>query len=151
MVHAKNAIISGVVATFVAGSMMMMNNALHSIPEVHVARTLAGILGHPDAPVVGWIAFLSLGILVCGPLFAAGAPRIPGRSYLVKALLFGVVSWLAMMLIMMPLAGAGFFGVNRGHVLALATLVLNLSYWLTLGGIFRYLAGPETAGIRSTT
>ena len=151
MLQTKYAVISSAVATFVAAAMMMMNNALHSIPELHVARTLAGILGHPDTPLVGWVAFLILGVLVCGLLFAGVAPRIPTRSYLVKGLIFGVGSWLFMMVVMMPLAGAGFFGVVRGHVLPLASLVLNLSYWLTLSLVFRYLVGPETAGMRSTT
>ena len=151
MVQTKYAIISGAVATFIAAAMMMMNNALHSIPELHVARTLAGILGHPGTPLVGWVAFLILGILVCGPLFAAAAPRIPVRSYLVRGLLFGAGSWLFMMLVMMPLAGAGFFGMDRGHVLPLAAFVLNLSYWVTLSLVFRYLTGAETMETRSSS
>ena len=150
MHQTKYAIISSSVATFVAAAMMMMNNALHSIPELHVARTLAGILGYPGTPLVGWMAFFILGMLVCGLLFAAVAPRIPVRSYLAKGLLFGVGSWLFMMLVMMPLAGAGFFGAVRGHVLALAAFVLNLSYWVALSLVYRYLIGPEPAGMRST-
>ena len=146
-----NGIVSGLVATLAAGSMMLMKNALHRVPELHLAQTLAGILGSPERPLVGWIAFLVLGIVVFGALFALLAPRIPGQSYLLKGLLFGTVSWLLMMVVVMPLAGAGMFGIERGAIVAPAALVLNLVYWIVLSLIYRQGAAPQGEPIRRKT
>ncbi|HKA43607.1 MAG TPA: DUF6789 family protein [Burkholderiales bacterium] len=148
MVSIRNGLISAIFATLAAGSMMLMNNALHRVPELHLARTLAAVLGYPDRLMVGWIAFLVLGILVFGVLFAVLAPKLPVRSYLVKGLIFGVMSWLLMMVVIMPLAGAGFFGVTRGHILALAALVLNLVYWIVLSLIYRSDIEPGVSAVR---
>jgi hypothetical protein len=141
MENVKSGFMSGFVATFVAASMMLMNNALHSIPEVHIARTLSGILGVPDKPLIGWIVLLVSGIFVVGGLFAVYARRLPMRSYLAKGLACGMVSWLLMMVVFMPLGGAGLFGLGSSAVVPLATLLLNLAYWVVLSLSYRWIAG----------
>jgi len=144
----RNGIAGGLLATMAAAGMMLMNNALHRIPELHVARTLAAVLSAADRPIVGWIAFLVLGIFVFGTAFALLAPKVPTRSYVVKGVVFGMVSWLLMMLVLLPLAGAGVFGVNRGSMLAPAALVLNLVYWLVLSLVYRSASGAAAAPAR---
>jgi len=143
MANIKSGFISGFLATYVVGSMMLMNNALHSIPEVHVARTLSGMLGFPDRALVGWIVLLVVGIFVIGGLFAVYSTRLPLRSYFTKGLACGMVSWLLMMVAFMPLAGAGLFGLGRSPVVPLATLVLNLAYWVVLSLSYRWVAGSN--------
>ena len=143
--------LGGLLGTFVAASMMLMNNALHRIPEVHVAKTLSGILGSPDQVMVGVLVLLVAGIFVFGGLFAVLAPRLPIRSYLLKCLAFAMVSWLFMMLVFMPLGDAGFFGLNRSPVVPLATLILNLAYWFTLGMSYRWLVEPPSQSDRVNT
>ena len=69
-----------------------------------------------------------------------------------KGLLLGMVSWLLMMVVFMPLGGAGLFGLERSAVVPLVTLVLNLIYWVVLAAMYRYLAGPQPqrqGGIRT--
>jgi len=143
MANIKSGFISGFLASYIAASMMLMNNALHSIPEVHVARTLAGILGFPDQALIGWIVLLVSGIFVIGGLFAIYAQRLPLRSYLAKGLACGMVSWLLMMVVFMPLGGAGLFGLDRSAVVPLVTLLLNLIYWVVLSLSYRWIAGPN--------
>jgi len=137
----KNGFISGGLATYVAGSMLLMNNALHSYPEVRVARTLAEILSAPGDTLVGVAAILITGIFIFGGLFAVYAPRLPIQSYFAKSLALAAVSWLFMMTVFMPLGGAGFFGLARSPVVPVATLMLNLAYWLVLGMSYRWLTG----------
>jgi hypothetical protein len=139
----KSGFLSGFVATYVIVSMLAMNNALKSIPEVHVARTLADILGQADRPAVGWIALMIAGVFVVGGLYAAYADRLPLRKPLARGLALGMVSWLFMMLVFMPLGGAGLFGLGRSPVVPLVTLVLNLVYWVVLAVMYRYLAGSH--------
>jgi hypothetical protein len=146
MTSIKMGFMSGLVATVVAGSMLLVNNAFHSFPEVRVARSLAAILGSPDQVMVGVAAILVTGIFVFGALFAVFAPRLPVRTYLAKSLAFGAASWLLMMVLFMPLAGAGLFGLGRSLAVPAATLVLNLAYWLVLGMSYRWLVGPQPQG-----
>ena len=147
MTSIKMGFLSGLVATVIAGSMLLVNNALHSFPDVRVARSLAAILaGSPDQLAVGVAAILITGIFVFGALFAVLAPRLPARTYLAKSLAFAAASWLLMMVLFMPLAGAGLFGLGRSLVVPGATLVLNLAYWIALGLSYRYLMGPEPQG-----
>lgn len=142
MTSIKMGFVSGTVATVVAGSMLLVNNALHGFPEVRVARTIAAMLGSPEHVMVGVAVILILGIFVCGALYAVFAPRLPVKTYLAKSLVFGAASWLLMMVLFMPLAGAGLFGLGRSLAVPAATLVLNLAYWLVLGLSYRYLMSP---------
>jgi len=149
----KSGFLSGFVATYVIVSMLAMNNALKSIPEVHVARTLADILGHADRPAVGWIVLMIAGVFVVGGLYAMYSDRLPLRTALARGVALGIVSWLFMMLVFMPLGGAGLFGLGRSPVVPLVTLALNLAYWVVLAVMYRYLAGPHASehrgGIRT--
>ena len=139
MTSIKNGFISGGLATYVAGSMLLVNNALHSFPEVRFARTLAGILGSPDDVMIGVATILITGIFVIGVLYAVFAPRLPIRSYFAKSLALAAVSWLLIMVVFMPLGGVGLFGLERSPVVPVAMLVLNLAYWLVLGMSYYWL------------
>ena len=148
MRNIMNGIASGFAATLAAGSMMLMKNALHRLPELHVARTLSEVLGSPDRALAGWIAFLVIGIVIFGVLFALLEPRLPGRSYLAKGIIFAAITWLIHMAVILPLTGAGVFGMDRGPVLAAAALVLHLVYWVVLSLIYRQGVAPSAQAVR---
>jgi hypothetical protein len=137
----RSGLLGGFAASFAASAMMLMNNAIGKIPEIHIAKTLAAMLGSSGA-LAGWLAFFGIGTIVFGVIFALATPRMPTRSNFVKGLLFGFAIWLGMMLIFMPLAGAGVFGVNRGAIVPLATLALTLIYGIILGIVYGWDAGP---------
>lgn len=143
----KVASAAGLVATVVIGSMLIMNNAVHGLPNVGIGKMLASLLGTPDHVFYGWLVFLVLGIFVCSNVFAFLEPKISSQSYLVKGLLFALVTWLIAMLVLWPLVGADPFLLNRGHVHAAETLVLSLVYWLVFSLIYRWLwtAGRTTS------
>ena len=144
MERIKIASASGLVATLVIGSMMVMNNAVHGWPNVGIGKMLASLLGEPEQVFHGWLVFLVLGIFVCSNLYAFLAPKIPIRSYLVKGMLFALASWLIAMLVLWPLTGADPFVLNRGHITAAVTLLLSLVYWLVFSILYRWLWVPAT-------
>lgn len=135
-------IYGGILGTIVAGSMLLLNNALHGIPEIHVVRSIAAMLGASNHIMAGVIAFVILGIFVGGGLFAAFAPKLPMPGYFGKSLAFAGATWLFLMLVCMPVTGAGLFGLHGGVIVPEATLVLNLAYWLVLGLTYRWLLAP---------
>lgn len=149
MLRIKSAIAGGLVGTLLTGSMMLMNNAIHRLPNLGIGQMLATLLGEPEQVMIGWIAFIVLGLFVCSLVFVALEPHVPIRSYLVKGLVFGFASWLVMMLVLMPLVGAEAFALNRGHITAAATLVLNLVYWVVLSLFYRWgVGGTDPAASR---
>jgi uncharacterized membrane protein YagU involved in acid resistance len=122
----------------VASVMMLMNNAIGKIPDLHIPQTLSVMLGEPDHIMVGGITFFIIGTFLFGVIYPLIAPRLPIRSNLIRGLLFGFAIWLAMMLLVMPLVGAGFFAVNRSAIGPAAALVLTLVYGMTLAAVYAW-------------
>jgi hypothetical protein len=140
MRNVKNGITAGIVATFVTGAVMLMNNAIHGLPNLGTGNMLAAAMGVPEHPAIGWITYLVFAVFIWGIVFAYLAPVIPVRSYLVKGLILAVVTWLFITIVIMPLAGVGMFGANRPLAPAIA-LVLALVYWSVLSLVYRWCSG----------
>lgn len=83
-----------------------------------------------------------------GLIFAATASLWPGRSFWLKGMSFSVVAWLLMMIMPMPMAGAGFFGMLLGIEAPIATLMLHLIFGAVLGGTYGWLMEREAGGER---
>lgn len=146
----RSGILAGFAATCVASVIMLMNNAIGKIPDLHIPQTLSVMLGEPDHIMVGGITFFITGTFLFGIMYSLIAPRLPVRSNPIKGLLFGFAIWLGLMLIVMPLAGAGFFAVNRGAIAPAAVLLLTLVYGMVLAAVNAWdLAGGEPLAKRS--
>lgn len=74
--------------------------------------------------------------MLWGVLFAWLDPNLPGGSHWMRGVVFGIGAWLLMMVIAMPMAGAGFFGTAMGLMAPVMTLVLHLVYGAVLGGVY---------------
>jgi uncharacterized membrane protein YagU involved in acid resistance len=70
---------------------------------------------------------------------------LPGKSPLVKGLVFSVCAWLLMMVIAMPMSGAGLFGMNLGMMAPVMTLMLHLIWGAVLGGSYGALERTATS------
>lgn len=132
--------VAGFAATVVLSALMIAKAAMGMLPKMNAIRMLAtmahGYAGLPAVPAVGWAIHFSIGTIAWGILFALLYTRIPGKSALAKGLLFSTGAWLLMMLMVMPLAGAGLFGVKLGLGAAVATLVLHWVFGAVLGPLY---------------
>jgi hypothetical protein len=131
-------LLAGLVATVVLSVLMVIKSALGLMPAVDAIGMLAKIAGDfglPSSAVVGWIAHFVIGVVLWGLVFAGTYPSWPGTPPM-KGAVFSVMAWLLMMSMVLPMAGAGFFGVNIGLSAAVATLVLHLIFGLVLGSVF---------------
>jgi hypothetical protein len=142
MSRIKMGFYSGLVATLITGCMLLMKNALHTIPQLHVTRSISGLLGSHDSVLPGVVVIFVLGVFVFGGLFATYAAKIPVRSYLGKSILCAVAMWLLWTAVLMPLTGDGFFGLTGGMAVPLGALVLSVAYWLLLGMGYRWISAP---------
>ncbi len=130
-------VISGFVATAILSMLMLMKSAMGLMPELDVIAMLSGMMG--SGPAMGWIAHFMIGSVVWGGLFAILEPNLPGGSFWLKGVIFGIGAWLLMMVAVTPMAGAGFFGIDLGMVAPVMTLMLHVIFGVVLGGVYAAL------------
>lgn len=134
MDHIKSGMIAGFAATVVLSVMMIMKTVVGIMPELDVIHMIAGMLG--ASVFAGWVAHFVLGTVVWGGGFAVLNDAIPGQGQIVKGIAFGVAAWLLMMIAVMPMAGAGFFGLNMGIAAPVMTLMLHIVFGAVLGWVY---------------
>lgn len=134
MDHIKSGMIAGFAATVVLSVMMIMKTAVGIMPELDVIHMIAGMLG--ASVFAGWVAHFVLGTVVWGGGFALLNDAIPGQGQIAKGIAFGVAAWLLMMIAVMPMAGAGFFGLNMGIAAPVMTLMLHIVFGAVLGWVY---------------
>jgi hypothetical protein len=91
--------------------------------------------------LMGWITHFMIGAVVWGGLFAFLEPLLPGGSLWLKGVSFGIGAWVLMMVAVMPMAGAGLFGMKLGMAAPVMTLVLHIIFGAVLGGVYAALQG----------
>ncbi len=127
--------VAGFVATVVLSALMLMKSMMGLMPELDVISMLTKMMG-ASSSTAGWVAHFMIGTVVWGGLFAALDPKLPGGSHLVKGIVFSVGAWVLMMVAVMPMAGAGLFGMKLGMMAPVMTLVLHVIFGAVLGGVY---------------
>lgn len=129
-------IVAGIAGTVVLSVLMLGKEMMGVMPELNVIAMLAGMLGVSAA--VAWVVHFAIGA-VWGLLFAATYGIIPGGNAAIKGAIFSDAPWLGMMLFVMPMAGAGLFGMQLGIMAPIMTLVLHLIFGAVMGFVFAKL------------
>jgi len=134
--------VAGLVATVVLSALMVMKSMMGLMPNLDVIAMLSKMMGG-SPPAMGWLAHFMIGTIVWGGLFAWLDPHLPGKSRWLKGITFGIGAWLMMMIAVMPMAGAGLFGLSFGMMAPVMTLVLHIIFGAVLGGVYG-AERPET-------
>jgi hypothetical protein len=138
-VNIKNGLTAGFVATVVLSIVMMVKQAVGLVPGLNpidlVANILANLTGGAPSPIAGWVIHFGIGTVLWGVGYAAIQSLLPG-SPAVRGMLFATGAWLIMMVIVMPIGGAGMFGLGLGPIAPVATLALHLVFGATLGIVY---------------
>jgi uncharacterized membrane protein YagU involved in acid resistance len=137
-------IIAGFIATVVLTVLMLVKEMIGLMPELNVISMLSTManakMGMPATPMVGYLLHFVIGAIVFGVLFHVLNGSLPGGNQLMKGIVFGVVAWLLMMLLVMPMAGAGMFGMSMGTMAPVMTLLLHVIFGAVLGFSYSKLA-----------
>lgn len=140
MNYYRAGVTAGLIATSVLSLIMALKAVLGVMPQVNAIAMLTAMsharLGLPASPAVGWIEHFVIGTVIWGMAFAWFVSRSGSLNRVVAGIAFSIAAWLAMMLILMPLAGAGVFGLQRGIAPLVVTLVLHVVYGTVLGWCF---------------
>lgn len=137
-------VVAGLTATLVLSVLMMLKGMMGMMPDLNVIEMLAGMMGAGLA--VGWIAHFAIGAGY-GLLFA----RLFGTAHTDKGvgrgIAIGVGGWLVMMVLLMPMAGGGLFGLTMpsGMMVPVATLLLHVIFGAVLGASYAGLRKGQAA------
>lgn len=131
--------IAGLAATVVLSILMVMKQSMGIMPELDLPKMIAGMMGAPNSPGIGWAVHFMLGVLGYGAAIALVARSASGKSLMTVGVLIGFIGWLIMMVMLMPMAGAGFFGINMGWMAPMMTLVLHVIFGAVLGWTYQRL------------
>lgn len=136
MKYLGKAMAAGFIATVVLSALMVMKNMMGVMPELDLARMLSRMMGMPDTPAVGWVIHFMIGTVGYGAALALLHRHLPGESEIGHGMTLAFVGWLIMMVVLMPMAGAGFFALGMGWMAPMTTLVLHLVFGAILGWWF---------------
>lgn len=143
MQNIKAGLVAGFIATVVLSAMMVAKTMMGVMPELDVIAMLSAMMGAPA--LMGWIGHFMIGTIAWGGGFALLYGVIPGSGAVMKGVLFGIAAWLGMMVMVMPMAGAGLFGMAMGIMAPMMTLVLHIVFGAVLGAVYQAQAKPAFA------
>lgn len=126
--------IAGFVATVVLSVLMIMKSMVGLMPELDVIAMLSEMMG--GGPAMAWIIHFVIGTVMWGMGFALIVGSLPGSSLVMKGIVFGIGAWVLMMIAVMPMAGAGLFGLNIGIMAPVMTLMLHIIFGAVLGLVY---------------
>ena len=150
MKNFPKAMVAGLVATIVLSLLFVMKDAMGIMPQLNLPKMIAGMMGMPDAPMAGWAVHFFIGVVVYGAALALLDEHLPGDSKIGHGVLLATVGWLIMMVVLMPMAGAGVFGLNLGISAPIMTLMLHLIFGAILGAYYGHaLARQARAPLRT--
>ncbi|HEX5314290.1 MAG TPA: DUF6789 family protein, partial [Gammaproteobacteria bacterium] len=135
-------IAAGFFATLIMGLALFAAAGLNFYPPLirRLALISHDVIGSPMWLWIGWAYHFAIGTLAWGILFGLVACAVRARSRFgtwFTAIVFAACAWVLMMVIVMPLSGAGFFArsVGLGPLIVMAIwhfiwgTVLGLSYY----------------------
>lgn len=124
--------VAGLIASIVLAVLLLIKSAMGLMPQLDPISMMSRMMGQPDNPAVGWVAHFVIGTILWGGVFGLCVNVFRGALW-ARGVELGVVAWLLMMIVVMPMAGAGLFGANMGVMPAVVTLVLHLIFGAVLG------------------
>lgn len=133
MNYVGRGILAGLAGALILSALMVMKSQMGIMPELDVIGMISMMMGVSIG--VAWGIHFMIGA-VWGVLFGATYPSVPGSNSLAKGSAFLTGAWLLMMVVVMPMAGGGLFGMNLGIMAPVMTLALHLIFGLVMGGTF---------------
>ena len=131
-------ILGGFVGTLMMSLMMKFAAPMITGKEMDIAAMLGNMMGGIYA--LGMTAHIMLGVLVFPLIYITILRHVLPGTPIIKGFLFGTILWLIAEILVMPMAGAGFFMSEIGGAKAvMAALMGHLVY----GGLLGIFVGRE--------
>jgi uncharacterized protein DUF6789 len=129
--------VAGAVATAALSLVMVLIAITGFEPQLELTRMLLTLLDAPASQsALGWMLHGVIGSVVLGGLFAHIEPRLGVDTHTKGGVLYGVITWLVVMLVFMPAAGEGYFGFGLSVFAPIVMLGLQVLYGAVLGWVY---------------
>ncbi|MBF0609680.1 MAG: hypothetical protein G8345_01575 [Magnetococcales bacterium] len=136
----RRGIMAGLPATMVLSVLMLSESVLPQFAQASLINNLVdkvleyqGITGYPH---VGWFLHFFIGTIVWGSVFGVVEPILPGKTWRHKGMAFGAGCAFVFLVAIIPIAGAGFFGMKLSLAGILVTILQHLIYGYVLGDAY---------------
>jgi hypothetical protein len=134
----------GLIAGFIGVSISTLTNivcrVLGLFPEVMDLKYMAEVFVDPTRdPVPAFLLGIVIHLVLGTAIGVVYALLIKSHNAL-TGVGFMVVNWLLMMVILFPIAHRGFFGLEVGVIMPIATLALNLEYGAIVGPLVQHFS-----------
>ena len=136
----RNGLIAALAATLVLSLLMIIKGMMGMMPDMNVIAMLAKQMG--GGPAMGWAAHFMIGVIGYGLAYALVFSNLKIGGHILRGLTLGIAGWLVMMVVVMPMMGAGLFGLKMpsAMMVPVATLILHAIFGIVLGAVFGKLA-----------
>lgn len=148
MSNVAKGMLAGLAGTVVLSLLMVMKTMMGVMPALDIPKMIAGMMGSPDASMMGWVVHFLIGVVGYGIANAVLGHRL-GGSPTEGGIIVGVVGWLVMMVMLMPMAGVGLFAMAMGPMAPVMTLVLHIIFGAVMGWTFGKLVPRAGATSRA--
>jgi hypothetical protein len=139
---------AGLVATLVLSVLMLSKSVVPQLDTVTlldgIARSLLARTEMGWHHLAGWLWHFIIGTLWWGSMFGLLEPILPGRRYWIRGAYFGLGAGLLVLWSVLPLAGAGMFGMHLNPLQPLITLIEHIVYGVVLGTVYGYLISSRS-------
>lgn len=133
-------VMAGLPATIVLSVFMLSSSVLPQFNHASLINNLIDKVleyqGMSAFPLIGWILHFFIGTIVWGSVFGVVEPILPGRTWRRKGMAFGLGCAFVFLVAIIPIAGAGFFGMKLSLVGILVTILHHLIYGFVLGDVY---------------
>lgn len=115
-------------------TMMMLGKRLKDAPPSIMAEKM---FGDPEKRPMVLFPIMAMWGIAYGIIVSVTGIT----NFFTAGLLFSLAPWLALNLMMLPMAGAGLFGMKRWSMIPVLSLVMHLIWGAVTGGVFILLVG----------
>ena len=136
MTNIRVGLVSGLIAVLITSAINIVCRLIGLLPEQLDMKYMAIVFVNPlTAPITAFWLGLVIHILI-GVIAGAAFEVLVKQSTPLKGVIFSLLAvWLGMVLVVFPIAGFGFFGLNVGAVMPVATFLLNVVYGSAVGAL----------------
>ncbi len=132
-------ILGGFVGTLLITFLMYKGVPMMGMPKMDVAAMLGKMLG---GWTMGMLMHFVDGTIIFPLIYAYLLFRILPGPPAARGLVWGLILWLLSGIVVMPMMGAGLFGMGMGGMMsAVGSLIAHLAYGVVLG----WIGGPAQA------
>lgn len=115
--------------------MQLMKQKMNHMTQLDMIGMTPGIMGASRG--MGWVVHLFVGTVLYGLAYTCVFAELWPDAHWLSDTVLGAIGWLIAMLVMMPMAGNGVFGMKLGAVapVMVMVMVMVLMMHITFGAI----------------